>query len=77
MTGSRHEIEDTVILNFYNSGKITGKICGVRFTDYGKVLYDVKIRPFVNEPQNEKFETVVKEIDSYFVETEWDQIIQK
>lgn len=73
---SRHEIGNTIVLDFFQSGKlINGVIAGIKYTDYGKVLYDIKLFPFVGEPQNEEMSTILKDVDSYFVKTEYDEFI--
>lgn len=75
---ARHEIGDTVILNFFHCGKLsTCTIAGVKYTDYGKVLYDITLRPFYNEGNNQNLVTILKDIDSYFVKTEYDELINK
>jgi len=66
---SRHKISDTIILNFFKCGKLMfGEISGIKYTDYGKVLYDITLRPFKNEKDNENLTTILKDVDSYFVE---------
>lgn len=73
---SRHKIGDVVIINFFNCGKIsTGIISGIKYTDYGKVLYDIALYPFSNEPQNKDLKTILKDIDSYFITTEYDDLL--
>lgn len=75
-TSSRHKIGDTIILDFYNCGKLsTGTISGIKYTDYGKVLYDITLYPFSNEEGNEEIKTVLKDIDSFFVKTEYDELL--
>ena len=74
-TSSRHKIGDTVVLNFFTCGTLsTCTIASVKYTDYGKVLYDIALRPFSDEPDNENHLTILKDIDSYFVKTEVDMI---
>lgn len=66
---ARHKIGTNIVLNFYECGKIMfGTIAGVKFTDYGKVLYDITLYPFKSEPQNKDLKITLKDIDSYFVE---------
>lgn len=68
-TSARHGIGTKVILNFFNCGKLMfGNISGVKYSDYGKVLYDITLYPFKNEPDNKDFKTILKDVDSYFVE---------
>lgn len=75
-SSSRHKMGDTVILNFFNCGKLgTGIISGIKYTDYGKVLYDITLRPFSDEEGNENLKTILKDIDSYFVKTEYDDLL--
>lgn len=75
-TSSRHKMGDTIILDFFNCGKLsTGTISGIKYTDYGKVLYDITLHPFSNEKGNEELKTVLKDIDSYFVKTEYDELL--
>ncbi len=77
-SSSRHKMGDTVILNFFNCGKLgTGIVSGIKYTDYGKVLYDITLRPFSNEAGNENLTTILKDIDSYFVKTEYDDLLKK
>jgi hypothetical protein len=75
---SRHSIGDKVILDFWNCGKImTGcRVSGVKYTDYGKVLFDITLYPFQNEPGNEEAYTILKDVDSYFVKTEYDDVLK-
>lgn len=63
---SNHKIGDTVVLDFGQAGKLFGvKIAGVKFTDFGKVLYDVSIQPYPpDEHENEKIINILKDIDS-------------
>lgn len=73
---SRHKLGDTVILDFFNCGKISiGIISGIKYTDYGKVLYDITLHPFSNEPQNKDLKVTLKDIDSYFIKTEYDELL--
>ena len=75
-SSSRHKMGDTVILDFFNCGKLgTGVISGIKYTDYGKVLYDITLRPFTNENGNEELKTTLKDVDSYFVKTEYDDLL--
>lgn len=77
-TPSRHKIGDTVILDFFNCGKLgTGIVSGIKFTDYGKILYDITLRPFSNEEENKDLRTILKDVDSYFVKTEYDKLLDK
>jgi len=75
-TSSRHKMGDTIILDFFNCGKLeNGTISGIKYTDYGKVLYDITLYPFSNEEGNEDLKTILKDIDSYFVKTEYDELL--
>lgn len=75
-TSSRHKMGDTIILDFFNCGKLaTGTISGIKYTDYGKVLYDITLHPFANEKENEELKTILKDIDSYFIKTEYDELL--
>lgn len=72
-TKSRHSIGDEVVINLFALGKIQlGTIAGIKFTDYGKVLYDIKLFPFYNEEHNKNLHTILKDVDSYFIETEFE-----
>ena len=73
---SRHQISDVIVVDFYESGKLTGEIIAIKFTDYGKVLYDIRIRPFASEKNNKEFTQILLNIDSYFVKTEYDIILE-
>lgn len=65
---SRHKIGDKIILNFFNCGKLMfGNIAGVKYIDYGKVLYDITLYPFKHEEGNENIKTTLKDVDSYFI----------
>ena len=76
-TSSRHKIDDTVVLDFYQCGVIsTGTISKISYTNYGKVLYDITIKPFSNEPDNKDHEFILKDIDSYFVKTEAEHLLK-
>lgn len=71
-TSSRHKIGDKVILNFFDSGTVgICNVAAVKYTDYGKVLYDVSLIPF----QNEEHIVILKDIDSYYVQTEAEKIL--
>jgi len=67
---SRHKISDKVILNFFGCGKLMfGEVSGVKYTNYGKVLYDISLQPFKREDSPDKdYKTTLKDIDSFFVE---------
>lgn len=70
-------IGQIVWLYFYSSGKIGPcVVSGITYTDYGKVLYNVKIRPFVDEPDNDELLSELINIDSYFVKTETELILE-
>ena len=67
-SNSRHKMGDNIVLNFFSCGRIfNGIICGFKYTDYGKVLYDIKLKPFSTGPDTD-FSTVLKDVDSYFVQ---------
>lgn len=69
MIESRHKIGQKVVVNFYECGKLFfGTIAGVKYTDYGKVLYDISLFPFKSEEQNKDLKYTLQNIDSYFVE---------
>lgn len=75
-TSSRHKIGDIIAVNLFTCGVLHGGIIsGVKYTDYGKVLYDVTFRPFTNEEDNENITTIFKDVDSYFIKTETDLIL--
>lgn len=58
---------DQVILDFGVAGIITGcEIFAVRFTDIGKVRYDVYI-PVVNGIEDEGYTTLIDSVDSCLV----------
>ncbi len=74
---SNHEIGDTIKLDFYDCGSLTtGIIAGIKFTDYGKVLYDIKLKPFISSVHGENdLETILKDVDSYFVKSPIDNLL--
>ena len=72
-TEARNEIGDEVIIDLGIAGKITSAIISsVKFTDYGKVIYSVKIKPF----ENDDTETIIDNIDSYFIKTIYDGLLK-
>lgn len=78
MGKSRHEIGDTIKLNFFDCGSLnSGIISGIKYTDYGKVLYDISLYPFRHEEGNETVMTVLKDVDSYFIASHWDELLDK
>lgn len=75
-TSSRHKMGDIVIIDFFNCGKLeNGIISGIKYTYYGKVLYDITFHPFSNEENNKDIKIILKDIDSYYVKTEYDELI--
>ena|ERR1017187_2345917 len=70
-------IGQPVILSFFESGNLNKCfIASVKFTDYGKVLYDIKIYPFKkDEIKNEETFTILKDVDSLFVKSEYENIL--
>lgn len=81
LTGeSRNGIGQTVWLVFGSIGKIGPCVISrITYTDYGKVLYNVKLWPFPDEKNNEidntKIFTELHDVDSYFVKTEADLLL--
>lgn len=68
-TDSRHKMGEKIILNFFECGKLMfGIVSGIKYTDYGKVLYDVTLYPFKSEPKNKLLKVELKDIDSYYIE---------
>lgn len=60
---SAHQVGATVDVNFGNSKYLKScKVAGVKFTDYGKVLYDIQV-PVGFDDQS----TVIEGIDSALV----------
>lgn len=65
---SYHAVGDIVDLDFQNSKYMKGcSVAGVKFTDYGKVLYDIRV-PFLLEDDTVLLEgvdsiVVVKPLD--------------
>lgn len=59
---------DAVVLDFGQAGKLHScHVSGIKFTDYGKVLYDIDIHPYGTEPDeqdNHLIVNVLKDIDS-------------
>ena len=50
------------------SGIVTScEIAGVKFTDYGKVLYDIRSFPYKEEPQNSDLFFLIRDVDSCLV----------
>jgi hypothetical protein len=73
---SNKKIGDTVWLYFFECGKIGPcEIAAITYTNYGKVKYDVMMKPFKSEPQSADLTTIVSNIDSYFVKTESEIIL--
>ena len=73
---SRHKIGDDVLVDLFVCGKLSnGKISGIKYTDYGKVLYDITLNPFSNEEQNKDLKTILKDVDSYFIKAFYDDLI--
>lgn len=59
---SSHSIGDSVDIDFKNSKYIKGcKVAAVKFTDYGKVLYDIAV-PFAYD-----YTTVLQNLDSILI----------
>lgn len=73
MMPSRYGIGQSVIVHLFGCGRFTGFISAITFNDKGKVRYDVSLYPFTNEPDNKEIITTLKDIDSYFVATEYDE----
>lgn len=66
---ARHNINTKVIINFYECGKLMfGTVAATKFTNNGKVLYDIDLLPFKSEPDYKTHKITLKDIDSYFVE---------
>jgi len=65
---SRHQIGEVVVLDFGKCGKLHScKVAGVKFTDYGKVLYDISLHPYGEEPDeynNHLIVNTLRDIDS-------------
>ncbi len=60
---SNKQIGEEIILDFKQDTKdIKMTIIGVKFTDYGKVLYDIKV-----EYPNEGGIGYMREVDSYYI----------
>jgi hypothetical protein len=60
---------DKCILQFYNSGLVErATILAVKFTIYGKVLYDISINTsFVNDEITSGEQAIIKDVDSNYV----------
>jgi hypothetical protein len=64
--GTKHEINDDVVVNFGAAGVISGKVVSVIFKE-GVVNYDILIIPFPES--NEVLEPlVIKDVRGYYVE---------
>ncbi len=60
---SLHQIDDVVTVQ-WNKQRIKGCIISVKFTDYGKVLYDISISVFKDDS------TEIHDVESEFVTKE-------
>lgn len=72
---SRHELGDNVVVVFPNCGRlINGIVSGIKFTNRGKVLYDITLQTLIFECKNE---AVLTDIDSYYVKSIFDILIEQ
>ena len=72
---SRFQVGHTVIANFKSAGKLYPcAIIAVSFTDYGKVLYDLEVQPYLDEDSS-KIRYYLKGVDSCAIEDPTDDII--
>lgn len=68
MIESRFKHNQEVVVNFGKAGLLSGQIDAIKFTE-SKVYYDVIILPFADN----EYPQVLKEVDSYFVESPEDR----
>lgn len=69
---SKINVGDSCIIDLHGSGIIKDcTVSAVKFTDYGKVLYDIKVLIYFGEDsQPTHHETIFKDVDSYFVKND-------
>jgi hypothetical protein len=67
-TDSRHKTNEEVTVNFGKAGVLCGIVCGVKYSinPVHKVYYDIQVFPFNDHDKD--FSTVLKDVDSYFIE---------
>lgn len=67
-TESRFKTGEEVTVNFGKAGVLCGKVCSVKYATLPvhKVYYDIQVFPFNDNDKD--FSTVLKEVDSYFIE---------
>jgi len=74
---SDKKIGDAVVVNLGHSGLIRDCfIRAVKFTE-SKVLYDVEVFPFLDEPDNEHLSVLLIDVKSYYVEHPEDRFTGK
>lgn len=66
---ARFNVDDLVSLQFYDLGKLNRdcKVVAVKFTDYGKVLYDIEV-PIVDGEDKTTIPVVLNNVPSDFVD---------
>jgi len=75
---SKPEVGEDCIVNFGGCGIILNcKVSSKKYTDFGKVFYDVKFKPFKGEDTEGEYQTEIKDIDGYFIEREQDRFTGK
>lgn len=67
-------IGDKIVVNFGLQGLVNGEVSAIKFNDM-QVLYDIKVYPFPNEPDNKHIFQELKDVQSYFVEKPEDRFI--
>ena len=71
----RHNLGDTVLLEFYKCGRLMHcTIEGIHYKRHsGIIRYDVAIYPHFDEEGDEDFKIILKDIDEHNVRKEWDE----
>jgi hypothetical protein len=63
---------DNVVVNFGNAGVISGIVENISFS-MGLVFYDIKIYPFLDEPENRHVYEILRNVRGYFIEKPTDR----
>lgn len=64
---TRPEIGNSIIVNLGTAGQFSGIVVDKKYTT-GKVLYDIEVFPFQDEPKSQTLKTKFENVDSYFIE---------
>lgn len=75
---SKPEIGEDCVLNFGVCGVIVNcTVSSKKYTDCGKVFYDIKFKPFKGEESDGEYITEIENVDGYFVERAHDRFTGK